>query len=114
MASSLLYTGENPISVPSGDTFQPAIAQLYAKETNDVDARLNSVSMGVISTLINYNSFGIKGYPVVDDTPSINLPAVDLVNAYLYAGIVVSSGNGRMKRWTGTEWKSIDTLVVFR
>jgi hypothetical protein len=113
MASNLLYNTDQPVVVQSGVAFQIATAQLYAKETISSNARLNTVNGGIVSTIINLSSFGIRGETVINDTPSPLNPTTNINMSYLYGGIALPSGS-KMKRWDGTQWKSIDTLVVFK
>ena len=113
MASSLLYITEQPTIVQSGIALQIATAQLYTKETTSPDARLNTVSPGVIPTIININSFGIRDYTVVNDTPIPIAPPTYVALAYLYGGIITPA-KSNLKRWTGTAWVEVKTLTVFK
>ena len=115
MASSQLYTPDAPVVVQSGSDLQPAIGKLYTKESPTSNARLFTVSAGTPSAKTSINSYGIRGRVVVNDTPPIPTPPINVVLAYLYAGILTPTPSGsKMKYWDGSQWQDIDTTVVFQ
>jgi hypothetical protein len=115
MASSQLYTPDNPVVAQSGSASQPSVGQLYTKEATPSNARLFNVSAGTPSTITSINRYGIRGRVVVNDTPPIPPIPISVILSYLYAGQVTPMPAGsKMKYWDGLQWQDIDTTVVFQ
>ena len=115
MASSQLYIAEQPTTVQSGSDIQPTITQLQTKESTPANARLFTVSPGVPSTKVFIKSNGVRSYFVINDTPLPPGPVINIILSYLYSGVITPTpvSGSKMKRWTGSVWVDVATIVVF-